>query len=240
MQTESPAYRIPTGGGVIHDQLEWKDKSQISNRIPFLPNGKASLAVSSAASSLQQSVLKHLIFLYFIPYAADGLNTPWLTKLFPIVIDESCYNQEGAHLSTQSSEKRERLLHAVRNSFEVEPLEDGMDHPAEEIIDSALKTKEDIRVFDWLLDICLDAGNPTLASSVLRCLGRLSCPGTESWRTNLVSRALAIDDAEIRDAAIQAAEYWGGEAIKNALEIHEDPLPWLQDYARDVVEDLRD
>ena len=131
---------------------------------------------------------------------------------------------------------RERLLHALRETFEAEPLEDGMDHLAEAIIDNALKTKDDIRVFDWLLDICLDAGNPTFASSVLRCLGRLSCPGTESWRTDLVSRSLAIDDAEIRDAAIQAAEYWGGEEIRKVLEVHDDPLPWLQDYARDVVE----
>ena len=133
-----------------------------------------------------------------------------------------------------------QLAAKLKSAFEAEPLEDGMAHPAEKIIETMLQSIEDIRVFDGLIEFSLDAAHPNFAASILRCLGRQVCPGTESWRTNLVSSALEMDDAEIRDAAIQAAEFWGGKDIRNALEAHKEPLPWLRDYVSDVVEDLKD
>ncbi len=114
-----------------------------------------------------------------------------------------------------------------------------MDHPAEEFIEQALKSSEDVRVLDWLMEFSLDVAHPNFAASVLSCLGRKVDPGTESWRTNLVSGALDMNDAEIRDAAVQAAEFWGGKGIRNVLEVHQEPLPWLREYAHDVVADLK-
>ena len=149
------------------------------------------------------------------------------------------FSHRDANVTAPASDPRERLLHALRAAFDAKPLEDGMDHPAEEIIGQALKSSEDIRVLDWLMEFCQDVAHPNFAASVLRCLGRQVCPGTESWRTNLVSRALDMNDAEIRDAAVQAAEFWGCKGIRNALELHQEPLPWLREYVRGVVEDLR-
>lgn len=149
------------------------------------------------------------------------------------------FGHKDANVTAPASDPRERLLHALRAAFDAEPLEDGMDHPAEEIIGQALKSREDVRVLDWLMEFSLDVAHPNFAASVLRCLGRQVYPGTESWRTNLVSSALDIDYAEIRDAAVQAAELWGGKGIRNVLEAHKEPLPWLRDYVRGVAADLR-
>ena len=140
-------------------------------------------------------------------------------------------DQEGLlHLSV--------LLHA---SFEAKPLEDGIDHPAENIIRGAIQSTDDDHVFDWLYRACLDVEHPTFSASVLRCLGRQMYSGTELWRTKLVQRALAIDDVEIRDAALQAAEFWGGSGIRDILKVkvQTEPLQWLQNHMHDVIEDLR-
>ncbi len=51
---------------------------------------------------------------------------------------------------------------------------------------------------------------------------------------------LAAKDVEIRDAAVQAAESWGGREILDVLKSHQEPERWIRDYIRDVVEDLRE
>lgn len=125
-------------------------------------------------------------------------------------------------------------------SFEAEPLEDGIDHPAEDIIGDAIRSTNNARVLDWLFGACLDAEHPTFSASILRCLGRQVRPGTGSWRTELIQKALSINDVEIRDAALQAAELWGGMSIRETLKIkvQTEPVRWLQNYMRDVIEDL--
>ena len=50
--------------------------------------------------------------------------------------------------------------------------------------------------------------------------------------------ALALDDVEIRDAAVQAAELWGDREILLVLKSHSEPESWLRDYIFDVIDDL--
>ena len=66
----------------------------------------------------------------------------------------------------------------LRAAFEPEPLEDGMDHPAEQIIDKALQSTGGQRVLDWFRAFCPDSAHPSFAASVLRCLGRQPHPAT--------------------------------------------------------------
>ncbi len=145
---------------------------------------------------------------------------------------------EAKQLSTQDLVQA-RLKSSLLSSFEADPLEDGMYHPAEEIIAEALWSEEDQHVFRWLNALCLDAAYPSFAASVLRCLGRQTSPGTGSWRAELVRSGLTIDDVEIRDAAVQAAESWGDLELINVLESHSDPESWLQDYVRAVIDHLK-
>ena len=138
------------------------------------------------------------------------------------------------------SDEQVRILNGLRTAFETEPLEDGMGHPAEEILRKALLDTEASCVLGWTRELALDTAHPNLAASVLRCLGRLEHPGTGAWRTELIRSALGTDEVELRDAAAQAAETWGGDAVRQVLETHAEPLPWLRDYIRDVVEDLEE
>lgn len=51
---------------------------------------------------------------------------------------------------------------------------------------------------------------------------------------------MTMNDVEIRDAALQAAEFWGDAGIRDILTtwLRTEPLPWLQSYMQDVIEDL--
>ena len=131
--------------------------------------------------------------------------------------------------------KADMELHAA---FETEPLEDGMYHKAEDIIGQVLQAGKDARILEWLRDFSLDDTQPVFAASVLRCLGRQEHLGTSSWRSELVRDALALDDVEIRDAAVQAAELWDDREILPVLKSHSEPEPWLRDYIFDVINDL--
>ena len=144
------------------------------------------------------------------------------------------------HFKPDRNEEREqvRLANKLHAAFETEPLEDGMHHQAEDIIEQALQSGEDERILEWLRAFSLDAAQPVFAASVLRCLGRQEHLGTSSWRSALVHDALALDDVEIRDAAIQAAELWGDSDILPVLKSHSDPESWLRDYISDVIDDL--
>ena len=137
-------------------------------------------------------------------------------------------------------EEREqvRLANKLHAAFETQPLEDGMHHQAEDIIGQALQSGKDQRILEWLRDFSLDTAQPVFAASVLRCLGRQEYLGTSSWRSELVRDALALDDVEIRDAAVQAAEFWGDSDILPVLKSHSEPESWLRDYISDVIDDL--
>ena len=130
------------------------------------------------------------------------------------------------------------LAAKLRTSFEVDPVEDGMEHPAEGIIGEAVRCEEGERVLGWLRDFCTDAAQPSFAASTLRCLGRQDNVGTISWRVGLVCDSLAMDSVEIRDAAVQAIESWGDPDLVEVLRSHVEPEPWLRQYIFDVVGDL--
>ena len=134
--------------------------------------------------------------------------------------------------------ERKRFVFRLWSAFETDPVEDGMYHPGEEIIEKALGSKESPRVLEWLKDLSLDPRHPSFSSEVLRCLSRQIHPGTAAWRAELVRDALAMDDIEVRDAAIQAAESWGGVQIRSVLNSHRESESWLREYIGDVIDDL--
>ena len=139
-------------------------------------------------------------------------------------------------------EDREQEWLAARlwSAFEADPFEDGMYHPAEQIIERALQSRESQRVLEWLRDLSLDAAHPSFSAEVLRCLGRQTHPGTTAWRAGLVRDGLAMDDIEIRDAVVQAAESWGGREVVDVLMSHDEPEPWLRECIPEIIDDLRE
>ena len=131
-----------------------------------------------------------------------------------------------------------RLEARLRIVFEDECVEDGVAHAGEGVIGDALRSPRQDEILDCLRSLALDTQNPVFAASVLQCLARERQPGSADWRGGVIRDALRADSLEIRDAAILAAESWGGEEAIKVLRSHVEPVDWLRDYVEDVIEDL--
>ena len=155
-----------------------------------------------------------------------------------MLVDADSFAWTTAEGDSHLIEKQNKLAISLYSAFEAEPFENGMDHPADQIIENALRSTRDERILEQFGALCLDIERPNVASSILRCLGRQTDIGHAAWRAGLVRNALATDDIEIRDAAVHAAESWGGAEIVDVLISHNEPEPWLRDYVREVIDDL--
>ena len=139
--------------------------------------------------------------------------------------------------STQERDRR-RFLDRLHASFDAEPLEDGMDHPAEQVITVALASDDPDKVLRWVWSACLESESPAFAAATFLCAARQPGIGTAAWRAGLVRGGLASGDIELRDAAIQAAESWGEPGLREILAAHSEPVSWLDEYRRGVMDDL--
>ena len=194
---------------------------------------QGSFAISNEALSLQKATVE-LVIEWFKEVSDSAQLDTW----FDMLVDVSYFESATEEQELIDEREQTRLAHKLHTAFETEPLEDGMHHEAEDIIEQVLQSGEDPRILDWLRAFSLDDTQPAFAASVLRCLGRQEYPGTSLWRSELVRDALALDDVEIRDAAVQAAELWDDQEILSVLESHDEPEPWLQNYISDVIDDL--
>ena len=131
--------------------------------------------------------------------------------------------------------KLETLELRLHSSFDANPVEDGITHSAEQIIEQTLRSGDEELVCRWLAQMSVDAERPVFAASVLRCLGRLTV-GNPTWRARVVRDTLASRDIEMRDAAVQAAEWWGDQKLKRVLQLHSESEPWLREYIEGVVD----
>lgn len=214
------------------------DQSNLSPApLRLLKYGRESLAVSLHAASMQRCALELANRLYFLRAFESTMPASLRESLFPALVDATIFRSKTGEQSF--SREKDQLADRLRTAFQIRPLEDGMHHPAEKIIEEALQGREDFPVLDWFKGFSLDAAHPSFAASILRCLGRQPHIGNALWRTGLVREGLAMGDVEIRDAAAQAAESWGSPEMRTVLEAHSEPLPWLQDYIWDIIDDLR-
>lgn len=133
---------------------------------------------------------------------------------------------------------RAQLERQLQNAFEHEPLEDGILHAAEDIIREALQSPHRRDVLEWVRSFALDTEDPVFAASTLRCLARVRSLGVPDWRAKLVQAGLMMDNIQMRDAAIQAAETWGDKEMLGVLQAHAESNSWLRSYVEDVISDL--
>ena len=134
---------------------------------------------------------------------------------------------------------RDRLDTMLSAAFEAEAVEDGVAHHAERILERALDNGDQSTALGVVAALCVDTTRPGFSAATLRCLGRLTPPGSSAWRSAVVRGALAHSDVELRDAAVQAAEAWGDPNLIDVLLAHREAEGWLAEYIREVTEDLR-
>lgn len=141
--------------------------------------------------------------------------------------------------TTAQPNGQRRLENALSAACEAVPLADGKEHPAERVIAAAIDSEDHDTFLGWITSFCLDySANPAFAAAVFLCVARWPRFGTPVWRADLVRGGLAMDDVGLRDAVVQAAESWGDPGLRLLLETHSEPVPWLDEYVRGVIDDL--
>ena len=130
---------------------------------------------------------------------------------------------------------RDRLDTMLSAAFEGEPVEDGVAHPAEYILERALHTGDQSTMLGIVAALCSDTARPGFSAATLRCLGRLTPPGSSAWRSAVVRGALAHSEVELRDAAVQAVESWGDRNLIDVLRAHREAEAWLAEYIMEVT-----
>ena len=63
-------------------------------------------------------------------------------------------------MDDQGRRRCQKFTWELQWAFEEDPIEDGMSHPAEDIIDKALISIDEQAVLSSLRDICLNSDNP--------------------------------------------------------------------------------
>lgn len=233
-QSTVPHVDIPTRFVIVKDSL-----MTFANIINWVAFGKNSLATFSDAVRLRKAVEELNYDLYLTEYKTSVWRSAWLGEELFSALDDATYFWKTATKKSSFVESRQaQLLYKLHAAFEADPFENGMDHPAEQIIKKALQFSENQQIFNWFEDFSLDIERPSFAASVLRCLGRQTNLGTYPWRAELVRRGLTVDNVEIRDAAVQAAESWGDQNLVSILKSHHESESWLREYISDVINDL--
>lgn len=120
-----------------------------------------------------------------------------------------------------------------------EAIEDGVTHPAEQVIDEALRANSS-QCRDWLSQALVEyyPTRPSLCASILRCIGRIEYDRVRGWGMHVIDDALQKKDTEVREAAIRGLEAWGGSAAVDMLRRHVDAEAWLNEYVQQVIVDL--
>ncbi len=213
-----------TVGRLVHDSMEPFHPRHQAYGLYFSPapetNPAAGFETATSVDPVIEEVLEALTPLHWHRYVQT-------VKAIYRSLQEQRQEQE-------EKQDRQRLWNRLDTSFAHEDLDPDRDHPAERTL---VRTMSSLRGRSWLLGFCTDEKHPELAASLLLCLCRLPAPHLVEWEKQLISRALACDDVEIRDASVQLAVAWGGDHLQGLLQSHQEREDWLQDYIGSVLAD---
>jgi hypothetical protein len=166
------------------------------------------------------------------PEGLPSLRTPVLPRLGNLASAENDF--------PKPLDQQEQFSMTILHLLEVEPIDDGHSHPAEEAMENALKRYK-VLAPAWIQAIYLkNFKRPSAAGGILRCIGRLKDDLVEPWGRSMAIRGLSHPELEVREAAVRALEMWGGQDSVEALKVYIDgePVAWLKSYASQVINDL--
>ncbi len=127
---------------------------------------------------------------------------------------------------------------SLRSKFAENPVEAGLNHGAEEVLRSAIthRPEESER---YLVAQARQGSNFPFRCDLIKVMGRLPRSCFSDQVIPLALELLQEADVEIREAAVQLAEEWRDLRFADALEMRQESVPWLANYARQVAAEIR-
>lgn len=147
----------------------------------------------------------------------------------------------GESADVESLRAKEHFKSELMSALRTEHIEDGMSHPAEDIVQSAFEKSPDA-ASQWTQSLFVDNyyKRPAITGAILRLLGRLPYSLVGSTGILLTIGGLIHQEVQVRDSAVRALESWGGLSSRIVLENHvnRESVPRLAKYIRQVIIDL--
>ncbi|MCH7840306.1 MAG: hypothetical protein IID38_08745 [Planctomycetes bacterium] len=204
------------------------------------PDGLCLIESASEEHSIEFSGAEGLL-VSFSQDPADAVLNPddeylsWHVRRTHCMIAQRAPTLDLTRIDHQYIRFRSKLIAALLD----EPIEDGVTHPAEHVIDEALRTNSS-ECRDWLSRVLVEhyQTRPSISASIVRCIGRLEYDQVGRWGMRVADHALRDKDVEVREAAVRALEAWGGCEALSILRSHSDSLAWLNEYVGQVIVDL--
>ena len=119
-----------------------------------------------------------------------------------------------------------------------EPIEDGITHPSEHVLEKALRIDPSECRKELSRILVEYQTRPSMTASIVRCIGRMEYDQVGQWGIRVAEDALGHKDIEVRDAAVRTLENWGGREAIGILRSHKDSVDWMNDYVSQVIIDL--
>lgn len=193
-----------------------------------------SLPDSRDAASAQRAVVK-MIGDLFAGSVAASRSSPKGLRLANFVLDKGCVLFSSDKAQT-SDEQLRRLQQQLWTRLDEEPVEDGVTHSAEKIVEEALTGS--VGCFDEFTRLLEMESSPEFSAALLRLAGRVGQTAGLDWRGELLKDALNSSSATLREAAVEAIEQWEDAEFLPLLRAHTESVSWLKAYIDDVIEDL--
>ena len=139
--TENHSFQYNTTSIFYPEGIYTLDQSGSSYDAPYqLAVGKGSLAISPDAALVQKRMMEQAIELLSYQAYKRLVNLPMVMDMFPMYVEIADFGTTIDRQALVEDRERSQLSVRLQATFDAEPLEDGMDHPAERIIGKALES----------------------------------------------------------------------------------------------------
>ena len=125
---------------------------------------------------------------------------------------------------------------ALINALDATPVDDGISHEGDAIVRRLVEFYQS-QFIDYMTETAKDASAASRLSSIIRLMGRNDRVPLAIKR-HVLKYSLESNSAEVRDAAVQAADLWEDRRLLDILSLHVEPLDWVRSYQKDVMVSL--
>ncbi|MEW6130693.1 MAG: hypothetical protein AB1757_26920 [Acidobacteriota bacterium] len=199
------------------------------------------LSVSSAATGNDEQEMPYIQKFDFRTHSTSFLESINNNKPTIDFLDDKDNFGNERFFSSPIKPEQLNLKMQIRELLKIEPVEDGVTHPAEnfllhefEVGNKFVEEAIENLYYESILKY------PGLSADLLQVAGRVPVKLITEKLRLLPTHALFQDSVEVREAAVSTLELWGGNQAIDILKnrVKTENISWLRDYMQSVINDL--
>lgn len=148
----------------------------------------------------------------------------------------SSQRQQNIELLEEFNRKQQKFVYLLHHTN----FEDGIDNEATEFFYGLFKQDPCISLF-WLSGVYTDnQEDVAVIEGILRIISLLDAVEYRKYVLPLVKASFNDQNIEVQEAAIMVAENWRNKMCLDALQTNKFASTWIQDYANQIIEELKE